>query len=150
MNIQKQFERFGQALIADIRNNISQSGANATGKTAASLRDESKETSFTLYGHRSFKFIETGRGKGKFPPIKNIYEWVVAKGLQPEGISQKSLAFLIAKKIANEGTVLYRTNQFRDIFQTAVADNIKELFQEVAIQSKAEISNDLARFFSPN
>lgn len=150
MNIKAQFDKFGQSLISEIRNKIDSSGARATGKSAASLREESTEDSFTLYGNRSFKFIEVGRGKGKFPPINNIYEWLVAKNIQPDGISQRSLAYLIARKIGREGSKLYRENNVRDIYTQAIETNIKELFQEVTIASKASITNDLARYFSKN
>lgn len=150
MEIKKQFESFGNTLISQIKSKIESSGARATGKTAASLRDEATDDSYTLYGSRSFKFIEVGRGRGKFPPLTNIFEWLVAKSIQPDGISQKSLAFLIARKIANDGTVIYRTNNIRDIYTQAVDDNIKKLFEEVSVSAKAQIANDLARFFSPN
>lgn len=150
MNIKSQFDKFGLTLISEIRNKIDSSGAKATGKSSASLREESTDDSFTLYGNRSFKFIEVGRGKGKFPPLNNIYEWLVAKNIQPDGISQKSLAYLIARKISNEGTKLYRENNVRDIYTKAVEDNLKSLFEEVTIESKASISNDLARYFSKN
>lgn len=150
MDIKQQFDKFGQSLISEIRSKIDSSGARATGKSGASLRDESTEDSFTLYGNRSFKFIEVGRGKGKYPPINNIYEWLVAKNIQPDGISQRSLAYLIARKIGREGSKLYRENNVRDIYTQAIDTHLKELFQEVTIASKAAITNDLARYFSKN
>lgn len=60
---------------------------------------------------RSFNYIltlETGRGPGVFPPLNSILDWVKQRGIQPQGISQKSLAFLIARRISREGSLLYR------------------------------------------
>ncbi len=151
MDVKQQFEKFGTSLISEIRDKIDSSGAKATGKSAASLREESTEDSFTLYGSRSFKFIEVGRGKGKVPPISNIYDWLVSKGLfQDSEVSTRSLAYAIAKKIGREGTKLYKENTVRDIYTQSIDTHLKELFQEVTATAKASITNDLARHFSKN
>lgn len=64
-------------------------------------------------------YVENGRGPGRFPPIDKILEWVRVKPVIPYSDSrgrlptEEQLAFLIARKIANEGTegrkVLYET-----------------------------------------
>lgn len=64
-------------------------------------------------------YVENGRGPGKFPPIDKILEWIRVKPVIPYTDSrgrlptEEQLAFLIARKIANEGTegrkVLYET-----------------------------------------
>jgi len=52
--------------------------------------------------------LETGRKPGKMPPPDSIQSWIEQRGIQPSGISQKSLAFLIARKIGREGSLVYR------------------------------------------
>ena len=64
-------------------------------------------------------YVENGRGPGKFPPIDKILEWIRIKPVIPYSDSrgrlptEEQLAFLISRKIANEGTegrkVLYET-----------------------------------------
>lgn len=56
-----------------------------------------------------WKWANYGRGPGKMPPINAIEQWIKVKGITPKtynGIptSEKSLAFLIARKIGREGT----------------------------------------------
>lgn len=64
-------------------------------------------------------YVENGRKAGRFPPISKILEWIRCKPVIPYSDSrgriptEEQLAFLIARKIANEGTegrkVLYET-----------------------------------------
>lgn len=57
-----------------------------------------------------WKWVEEGRKPGKFPPIDKILKWIQDKPVRPKPNekgklpSPKPLAFLIARKIANEGT----------------------------------------------
>ena len=54
-------------------------------------------------------FTENGRNAGKFPPIDKIIQWIKDKPIIPREDSngrlptEKQLAFLIGRKIANEG-----------------------------------------------
>ena len=56
-----------------------------------------------------WKYIEEGRNPGKFPPTNKILEWIRIKPVIPRPDSRgklptpKQLAFLIGRKIANEG-----------------------------------------------
>lgn len=89
--------------------------------------------------------LETGRKPGKMPPVSNILTWIKQRGIQPEGISQKSLAFLIARRIGREGSLLYRqggnsgiisdfTNEkyIEDNFINQLADEIgKSIIEEL-------------------
>lgn len=64
-------------------------------------------------------YVENGRKPGRFPPIDKILEWIKVKPVIPYTDSrgrlptEEQLAFLIARKIANEGTegrkVLFET-----------------------------------------
>lgn len=89
---------------------------NNTGEAANSLRYRFEEngTRLIIYSDmpgRSYNYLMTlehGRGPGGFPPLDNIKLWLQQRGIQPAGISQDSLAFLIGRKIANQGTLVYR------------------------------------------
>ena len=99
--IQSIFERELSNVVTDIQNKLSTSGANATGKTRDSLRYEASDSRGTLFGGKSFAFVEEGRGPGKRPPTKPIFEWVLAKGIESDEKKAKGIAYAIARKIAN-------------------------------------------------
>jgi len=56
-----------------------------------------------------WKFANYGRGPGKFPPINRIEDWIVRRKITPyptkdgKTPTRKQLAYLISRKIANEG-----------------------------------------------
>ena len=57
----------------------------------------------TMVGANHSYFVDNGRNKGKRPPISAILQWIDDKRIVPKDISKPSLAFLIARKIGNEG-----------------------------------------------
>lgn len=126
------FEREGVDIVRTIQSKLSSSGANATGKTSASLELEASDTRLTIQGAKSFLFVETGRRPGKRPPIAPIKEWAIAKGLVSDDKKARSLAFAIATKIGNEGTTTVSLNKPRDIYQTTITDErIANIYDEI-------------------
>jgi hypothetical protein len=121
MLIREIIQQFAEEVIAGFQKNIrekpvTQYGAmNNTGAAADSFfwRYDGQ----TLEIGSTWKYIrvlETGRGptsatatKGNPTLRENILEWVETK-VRPTDISAKSLAYLIARKIHKEGTLLYR------------------------------------------
>lgn len=56
-----------------------------------------------------WKYIELGRGPGKFPPPPAILDWITKKNILPRPINNitptnNQLAYLIGRKISREGT----------------------------------------------
>lgn len=84
-------------------------GIRSSGKSAKSIRKESKPTSGTLTGASYFYQQKHGRRPGKFPSVSDIMDWIKIKGITPRDskTSIKSLAFLFARKIAQKGTDIY-------------------------------------------
>lgn len=111
-------------------------GSNASGTLVNSLRYiiDSGDTSISVsIGLEEYwKYVENGRGHGKFPPIDKIREWIEVKPIIPQAYNGKlptveQLSFLIARKIALEGT---EGTHFFDRTQ----ENINERFM-VAIEN---------------
>lgn len=94
------------------KQNLINSGRNASGQlinsisTRVQINDTSIEVFINLEDY--YYFIENGRSPGKFPPVDKILSWIQAKPVLPREINGKlpteqQLAYLIGRKIANEG-----------------------------------------------
>lgn len=95
---------FAERTIAGIRSKI----PNVTGKMSQSLGYKIDESGLTIFStEKYFTVLETGRKPGKRPPISAIEEWIKNKPIASD-INPRSLAFLIARKIGEEGSLLYR------------------------------------------
>jgi hypothetical protein len=138
---------YGNDLLATLREAIrskpiTRFGAiNASGNLAASLRVEVSETAtgyqLLLYGATYALTLEYGRKPGKFPPLKSIQAWIETRGIVPSPDANgkapsakanekgySSLAYLIARKIANNGTQIYQLGQPTGLFGEVIGENI--------------------------
>ena len=52
-----------------------------------------------------------GRGEGKFPPLEPLREWVEVKLGESDPKRVRAIAYLIGRKIANQGTNRFSQNQ---------------------------------------
>jgi hypothetical protein len=94
-----------------------------------------------------WRYVEKGRKAGKFPPIDRIREWIRVKPVIPRPHNgrvptEKQLAFLIARKIAREGTegqgVLERaledvTGEMMMSIKEAIIEDLKWDMREVLV-----------------
>lgn len=91
-------------------------------------------------------YVENGRKAGRFPPIDKILEWIRIKPVIPYTDSrgrlptEEQLAFLIARKIANDGTegrkVLFETvdelnRYYLPLLQKAMDDDFARFSYEI-------------------
>lgn len=105
-----------------------------------------------------FQYVEEGRRPGKFPPLFQIEEWINRKGILPKPDSngklptQKSLAYMIGRKIANEGykpthylaETMNELNKvyekkFQEAFDADVAEFLKKTTNEVLTKINKKI-----------
>lgn len=95
-----------EALKDDLIKAYDAKGMRASGKFAETLEVKQDGLKTQLWGENYAQQLETGRRAGAFPPISAIEQWIKDKGIanriQGE-ISISSLAFLIARKIAQSG-----------------------------------------------
>lgn len=114
---------FANRTIEGIRSRI----PNVTGKMSQSLGYRLDENGLTIFSsEKYFTVLETGRKPGKMPPISAIEEWVKNKPIASD-INPRSLAFLIARKIGEEGSLLYRQGGKSGVISDFINDQkIKE------------------------
>ena len=113
-NLKEALETYGQVLEDTYREEIARTGAFASGRLFDSIHhivtveDYTIDLSLSLEDY--WKWVEEGRGPGKFPPLQKIEEWIRIKPVAPYPDargripSNQQLAFLIGRKIAEEGT----------------------------------------------
>ena len=88
-------------------------------------------------------FVENGRKAGRFPPIDKILEWIRVKPVIPYSDSsgrlptEEQLAFLIARKIAEQGT------EGRKV----LAETVEELNNYYLPLLKQALDRDFNRFY---
>jgi hypothetical protein len=99
----------GADSVAALRSELDTGGRNATRKTTNSIKSRvvtsGSVVTLEVTARNTWPFTDTGRGPGKRPPTAAIREWVVAKGIEPDGTAADRAAFLIARAIGEKGTV---------------------------------------------
>lgn len=130
--IQELLQREGDAIIRDLQSAMVSAGANASGKSSASLMNEVKgsgisRATMTITGSESWNWMEQGRGvtkknqNGVLKPI--IEQWIKDKGIQiPSGFTLESFAFVITRSIHKRGTKLFYTQTRRDIYTSVITE----------------------------
>lgn len=153
MSVKNLFNQYGNDSITKIRARIADSNAGASGASSRSLKQFSTDSEFTLFGAEHFKWMEVGRRAGKTPRNFRdiIIQWMKDKGITPRVNTEqgyRSAAFFIARKIRQQGTFLYRTRSFRDIFSSVInQESVNKLIQEIASDKATTISSDIVKQF---
>jgi len=103
---------FAEKYITDIRQSMDSSGVTASGNFNRSLTYTQTDKELIIQGAAYAGAIEFGRkpsGGGGSGVLRGlIRKWIDDKGITPTGnISKDSLAYLITRKIHEEGTRLY-------------------------------------------
>lgn len=110
---------------------------NATGRSKNSLQVANvTNNTGQLQGSDSIEFVFRGRAPGKMPPLFAIIEWCSSRGLP------RNMAWVIAKRIAESGTKLYR--QKRNILNEVITEKkIQEFADQYADIYSAQIKSDI-------
>lgn len=130
-----------EALKQKVIENQKNSGQVASGRTIASMKVEVTEDGGVLWGRSPFGTLETGRKPGKVPAgfWKIIRQWMEDKGIQVQ--KPDSFAYLVARKIANEGTQLFRNGGRDDIYSPEVKDTVERVSQGIGILFGSEVEH---------
>lgn len=131
--LSKQFELLKDDLIKA----YDAKGMRASGKFADSLEVKVQGLTAQLWGEDYAQQLETGRKSGRFPPIDAIEQWIKDKGIANKiqgQISISSLAFLIARKIANEGWKREEYGGVELISSVVTDERIQKIIDEVGAE----------------
>ena len=103
------------------------SGKRTTGEFEKGLEVVYGSNSASLFG---FEYL-SGRRAGKQPPVKAIEDWIKAKGITPIEAKMKvsTLAYLIARKIAKEGTK--KENNLAIYTQVVTPERIDQILENI-------------------
>jgi hypothetical protein len=93
-----------------IKNTLNQKNISNTGEAANSLRVEKGIDYGRSLGIFYLEFLDKGRGPGKFPPVKEIRNWVITKLKISDSKQVESITYLVSKKIAKLGTIIFQDN----------------------------------------
>ena len=135
--VASELEALKQRIIENHRN----AGQVASGRTITSLKVEITEDGGVLWGRSAFGTLETGRKGGKVPAgfWKIIRQWMDDKGIQVE--KPDSFAYLVARKIAKEGTQLFRNGGRSDIYSPEVKDTVERVSDGIGILFGSEVEH---------
>lgn len=121
-NLERVLNEYGQALQDEYKLRLLKDGKTASYNLVDTVRyiystnGRKYEISLNLASY--WRYVEYGRKPGKYPPPDKILEWVRIKPLLPRPMkngklpTEKQLAFLIGRKIAEEG--IDAGNQLQD------------------------------------
>lgn len=136
---------FADYFIETARQNLSNNGSNASYNLFDSFEkivevgDDYYSVKISLADY--FKFVEEGRGPGKFPPVDKINLWISVKPITPypgkngKLPSVEQLSFLIGRKIATEGT------SPQPFFEPAKEDAISRFEEAISLAISEDIDN---------
>ena len=113
-------------------------GLKASGKSGDSLRIQADEKRGALFGSPAIRFQVKGRGPGKFPPPQTIQDWIEDKPIPVVGITVESLAYLIGRKIARQGTDIYLGRRPGLDLQEIIGKNMRPFVERLAREITVE------------
>jgi hypothetical protein len=133
-------------------------GMRASGEWADTLESKVEKKGESLFVAQIWaqdytEQLVDGRKPGSFPNISAIEKWIVDKGLTPleNDITISSLAFLIARKIAREGTEYFKqggTDLIEAVYTPqrvqSILDKVQEINVDFAVYSAVEQLKEFA------
>jgi hypothetical protein len=134
LNEQEQiFRQELQSLLEDIEVRYDQLGMRAGGQFASDLEIGQNRLSGEIWGSHYVEQLVNGRPPGKMPPVAAIEQWIDDKGIAAIDITSSSLAFLIARKIAREGTEYFKQGGTDLIDSVVTPERIQSIIDKVTV-----------------
>lgn len=148
-HVQAVMEEMAIAIRNEYQDNLIRNDRIASGDLLNNIEYEITRGDFTYTIYVKMKdywyFVENGRKAGKWPPIDNILNWIRVKPVLPRPNAEgklptpQQLAFLIARKIGEEGTqgtqdLRKATDTIWDTFEDRLYEAIDEDVDAAFIQ----------------
>jgi len=142
----------------EIGDNIRSCGQRASGKTIASLDvKQTDDNTFELWGNEAVEALEHGRKGGKVPKtFQNIIrQWILDKRISvkpiggtkgkisPQERGLQTMSYLIARKIKQSGTKLYRSGKHNDIYNAPIKEASERIEDNLFKVLELEILNTI-------
>ena len=142
--LERVLNEFADAFIQNARDNLQADGSIATGELYDSFEkiieigEDSYSVKISLADY--WKYVNGGRGPGKFPPPDAIRRWIEVKPIEPSPINGRTptvdqLTFLVSRKIAREG--IEPTN----FFDEAREATIRDFEERISLAIQEDVSN---------
>ncbi len=107
---------------------------------------------------KHFKYLVFGRPPGKQPPTDVIEKWLRRAGIRPENnrdskgrfikLNYRSLAFIIARKIGEEGSMIYRGDKPGIDYVGGLEKFRPELLKTLAYNQAMDIKTHIGKNFT--
>lgn len=148
-HVQAVMEEMAIAIRNEYQDNLIRNDRIASGDLLNNIEYEVTRGDFTYTIYVKMKdywyYVENGRKAGKWPPIQNILDWIKIKPVLPRPNAEgklptpQQLAFLIARKIGEEGTegthdLRKATDTIWDTFEDRLYEAIDEDVDAAFIQ----------------
>jgi hypothetical protein len=124
-------------------------GLRASGSFEEGLEPEVTKSSMIMWGSGHTYYMVKGRAAGKFPPKQAIEDWIDVKESLPSIFKEKKrqFAFIIARKIAQEGIQVPNAFNKGDLVDSVVDDflgnYIDKMLNELGDVFLAQITSDV-------
>ncbi len=110
-------------------------GMRASGKWAETLEADVNRLKGIIRGQHYTEQLVDGRKPGRMPPVSAIKKWIEDKGIMSSvrgNISISSLAFLIARKIGQEGTKYFQQGGTDLVSSVITPERIQMIIDDVS------------------
>lgn len=136
-----------ESLRADLIARYNELGMPASGEWSESVELIAKGSSGIIMANDYTWYMEHGRKPGKFPPIMAIEKWINDKGIPVTDISVSSLAFIIARKIAKEGTKYFQMGGSNFVDSVVTAERIQKIIDRLSRFQIGEFQSQIIEQF---
>ena len=110
------------------------------------MRVEANNIEGNLFAPDWIQYMIYGRGPGKQPPPDRMLSWVQKNPeLLNSDISEKSLAFLIGRKIGREGTDIFQGKRKGLDLLGVMEKNLPKLLDDLGEEEKLKIQTSLSK-----
>jgi hypothetical protein len=128
------YKELTKKYLEDLKAKIAERIPKNTGDASSSLEIDGNK----LLGNDYIYYLDQGRGPGRFPPVDKMREWVNSK-LGLTGKEGDSVAFLIGRKLKNEGSEIFKDKskgiQLDSLADDMMNDLLKELPDTAAVEA---------------